>query len=232
MNARAAQTGRKGAAGYLDRPDTQSVRISADPANLRIDAEGKAILPPVAAVAGADRMLLNTPLQALATPLEMAAWGAAQARAGQLEAAEVALTDALGGRPHDPQVKQLLAMVCLVRGKLGKAKLLARECPGTPISVFISLSEEAPAGFQKAIEYGASLTTEPSWQKQPALHIWLARAYARKWRYGKSCGATEADLSAVKQSMLREIDAAIAADPGERSLLYALWRPGQNEPLA
>ena len=72
-------------------PDPQEVLQAADPSQLKIDPSAKGLVTGDADLAEADRNLLKMPLQALATPLQMGAWGAAQARAGNFRLAQTAL---------------------------------------------------------------------------------------------------------------------------------------------
>jgi hypothetical protein len=54
----------------------------------------------------------------------------------------------------------------------------------------------------------------------------MACAYGQKYRYERDTNhAPEQDLAPIKQNVLREIRAALAADPNTRELLRSLWRP-------
>lgn len=177
-------------------------------------------------VASADRAILSKTLQELTTTPEIVAWGAAQARAGNLQAAQAALADALRAEPNNSDVKELAAIVYSALGRHVEASHLLEGLPPTDLAVFNALHQPPPAGFTTAITLGEDLLRQPSQQGNANLRLWMARAYGQKYRYERDTNhAPEQDLAPIKQNVLREIRAALAADPNTRELLRSLWRP-------
>jgi hypothetical protein len=205
--------------------DPREVLQAADPNKLRIDPSATGVVAGDAQLAQADRSLLNTPLQALTKPLQMGAWGAAQARAGNLSFARLALEDALRTEPNNSELKEQLAKVYTLLGNRTDAELLMRDSPATEIAVLNALYEPQPDGFSKAIKIGESLLNKPGMQRNVSLHVWLACAYGQQYGYEKEHGASDDRLNSIKEKALREIDAAIAIDPSAREFLRSLWKP-------
>jgi hypothetical protein len=201
---------------------------AADPANLRFGIAEKELVGGGSDLAEADRPLLNAPRSSLTTPLEKAAWGAAQARAGNLADAQAALEDAVSSQPNNSSFKQQLAKIYTVRGNhAGAAKLLS-DIPGTEVAVLNALYEPKPQGFEKAIQSGETLLQREEFRKDPSLRVWMACGYAQQYGYRKAQNAPEAELASIKQKVLNEIDAAIALNPSTKEWLRSLWKPEAN----
>jgi tetratricopeptide (TPR) repeat protein len=207
----------------------KDVAAAAEPANLRLDPAARGVEPPDSALAAIDRVLLRTPMQALQTPQQFAAWGAAQARDGKLQTAQTALEQALKSDPANRNFKEQLATVYAAQGKRAEAEPLVREVPNTDVAVFHALYEPPPQGFQKAIAVGEELLMRPEHQTNASLHAWLAAAYGQCYKYDHEHGADAAALATVKAKVLREIEAAIRADSSTRRLLHSLWRPAPGQ---
>ncbi len=212
----------------FDHPDEGSVTEAGNPQNLRLAISGKDIAPAEDGLAKADQDLLRLPLQALTTARQIAAWGAAQARANNLSAARTAFEEALRSEPANQDFKQQLATVYTALGLRDEAARLIQQAPNTPIAVFHALYEFPPQGFQKAITIGEELLKQPGHEKDAMLHVWLACAYGQQQAYEKSRGASEELLKSIKDKAVREINAAIASDRRTRDLLRSLWKPAPN----
>jgi hypothetical protein len=91
--------------------DSADISVAGDPKNLRLDDDQKLIDSGDPDVAAADVKLRDTPFNQLTTPQEKAAWGAAQARAGNYSAALDALHKAADASPGDANIKTLLERV-------------------------------------------------------------------------------------------------------------------------
>jgi hypothetical protein len=177
-------------------------------------------------IANADRVILGKTLQELTTTREIAAWGAAQARAGNVQAAQAALADALRAEPNNPEVKELAAIVYSALGQHVEAGRLLQGLPQIDLTVFNALYQPPPAGFTTAVTVGESLLTRPDQEKNANLRVWMACAYGQKYRYERDTNhASDQVLETIKGKVLDEIRAALAADPNTRTLLRSLWRP-------
>lgn len=209
----------------FDRPEEESVALSVNPQNLRLGLSSKEIAPAENGLATADHDLLRLPLEALSTAREIAAWGAAQARAGRLNDARTAFEQALRSEPANRGFKEQLATVYTALGMRDEAARLIEQTPNTDIAVYHALYEPPPAGFLKAIATGEALLKEPGQENRANLHVWLACAYGQQHAFEKARGAGEEVLKPIKDKVLREIGAALAADPRTRGLLHSLWRP-------
>ena len=173
-------------------------------ADVEVTKDG--IAPPDRAQRETDATLLATPLRDLNTAPQFMAWAGAQARARNFDSASVALRNVLADDPDNSEARRQLYAVH--SGEL-----------------FSALYEPSPGGFEKAIAIGEKLLGDPQAAADSNLHVWLASAYAQRYGYRKTKGATDSELQALKENVLVEIRAAIAIDPSERERLYAFWHP-------
>lgn len=97
-----------------------------------------------------------------------------------------------------------------------------------PPSVFNALYEPAPTGFTRAIEIGERLLQEEQHRKSTNLHVWMACAYAQKYRHSEDEGANAEELAKIKDAALREIDAALLLDPNSKKWLQSPWKPAPS----
>lgn len=207
----------------IDALSAENVEVAANADNLKLDSSAN-VLPASDGLAQADRALLSTPLQSLSTSKEMAAWGAAQARAGNLTAAQTALEEAHKVDPGDADIRQQLATVYTARGMGTEADRLM---PEDATAIYNALYEKD--GFNRAIDIGERLIKKPGTDKNATLHIWLACAYGQKYKSVKNQNPTDPALPGIKQLVLREIDTAIAASSNSRELLRSVWKPVPGE---
>jgi hypothetical protein len=162
----------------------------------------------------------------LTTAGEKAAWGAAQARQGDLTAAKIALDEALRIDPTNPDVRQLAGTIASAQGQHAEATRLIQNLPQSDITVFNALYEPRPGGFRKAIEVGEELLKRPGQDRNTNLHVWMACAYGQQYGYERDVNNAPDDrLTEIKAKVLKEIDAALSADPNARDWLHSLWRP-------
>jgi hypothetical protein len=97
--------------GLFDQADIGDVTAAADPDNLTFGADQKPVASTNPAVQAADQKLRRLSLDQLTRPTEIAAWGAAQARALNLGNALQAVRQAAAAAPNDQEIKTLLAKV-------------------------------------------------------------------------------------------------------------------------
>ena len=220
---------RTGLTERLRETDEKNVQVAKDPAHLQLKeagaGEGIAVArDPV--VQSADQAVLRKALRDLTTAGEKAAWGAAQARQGDLAAAKIALDDALRIDPTNPDARQLAAIVASAQGQHVEATRLIQNQPQSDITVFNALYESRPGGFRKAIEVGEELLKQPGQERNTNLHVWMACAYGQQYRYERDViHAPPERLMEIKTKVLNEIDAALRADRNARDWLRSLWRP-------
>jgi hypothetical protein len=178
--------------------------------------------PPGSLLERADAALLSVPRESLTSPLQIAAWGAAQARAGRLVIARSALETVHSMVPGDPTYRQLLAKVYSALGDRKDAQQLG---PDPWLEVFNALYEPPPQGFMRAIEKGEALSAREKQDgvKSASLHLWLACAYGQKYAYQKQTSASADELAATKERALAESKAAIEIDPAVLPTLQSVW---------
>jgi hypothetical protein len=95
----------------FDLPNSNDVTVAADPDNLKLDANHKPVASTDPAVQKADQKLLGMTVDQLSTPIGVAAWGAAQARALNLGSALQAVRQAAAAAPSDDDIKELLSKI-------------------------------------------------------------------------------------------------------------------------
>jgi hypothetical protein len=211
--------------------ELQGAAIISSSAPLQLSITERTIAPAADPdTAKADRILQQTPIQKISTPRELAAWGAAQARAGDLDAAKVALEEALKEDVYNAMLKAQLATVYSALGKIDEAASLVRDAAPSEISVFTALYDPPPEGFERAIKIGEAILADRGRNASSNLHVWLASAYGQKYSYLKERGAGGDILNDVKIKVLRQIEAAIRKNPQSRNLMRQLWKPEPGSP--
>jgi len=98
------------------KPDLGDVKPAADPANLQFDAQQKPVASTNPLVQAADTKLRNISLDQLSDPTQIAAWGAAQARASNFGRALDALKKASDVAPNNTDIRTLLDKVEKAKG--------------------------------------------------------------------------------------------------------------------
>jgi hypothetical protein len=209
----------------IDRPSPASVAEAGKAENLKLDPTARRVVPASDGLAEADRVLLGTPLQAITTPKEMAAWGAAKARSGDLAAGQTALEEAYKMTPNDTAIRDQLATVYVAAGRRADADRLTPSNAVNEVAVLNALYEKEPEGFTRAITLGEQLAARPGADRNASLHTWLAAAYGQKYGYRRQADPNDPELPAIRTQVLREVRAALDADPTSRVLLHSLWKP-------
>jgi hypothetical protein len=209
----------------IDGPDREATQAAVSLHELNIGYSGGIDpAPPGSLVAQSDAGLLNMTRDSLTSALQLAAWGAAQARAGQLAKAKEALETAHAMAPDDPVYRQLLAKV---RAALGDRRGSQALGPDPWLEVFNALYEGAPHGFTTAIQKGEALALkeQESAPRSASLHLWLASAYGQKYEFEKKRNAPPETLQPIKERVLTECRTAIAIDPAVLPTLQRMWDP-------
>ncbi len=185
------------------------------------------------APAPVDRRLLTFGFEELSTPQEFAAWGSAQARAGNLEAAETALRRANVLAAGDPVVLRRLAEIRALKGDLrGAVDNLAEAAEKQPEAwrikrreLFHSLYLPPPDSFARAIPIADTLTSHPEGRMDPLVHLWRACAYGQRHRWLSRGGGSQDDLSRAREAALtsvRHVMALTSSQDKARMLLSKL----------
>jgi hypothetical protein len=211
-----------------DGANPAAVRTAGSPDNLNIDPSRNQIVPATDGLAAADQQVMSKSLQSLTTPAEMAAWGAAKARAGSMQEARVALEDAYRKDAGNTDIKLQLAKVYTAMDQFEQADALWRDLPGDDLAVYNALYLKPPAGFTKAITIGEELLKNPEKNRDAMLHVWMACAYGQQHRYLKSQGVATLQLDLVRDKVIVEVKAALSLDRETKALLWSLLHPSES----
>jgi hypothetical protein len=222
----------------------KQVTMSALVDNLEIDGLNQ-IRPASGDVALADAAVLGKPLQELESTNEIIAWAAAQARAGNLQTAQIALENVRGTDPDNQTAIRQLVKVYLARGEFDNARELGRKLiDNSPPKMLAALydlpQDDPPGGYKLAQQIGNQLLTDPATkdaaENSASMHVWLASAYAQEYSnllYPKSDAAPlqpgDPAAAAAKARVLVEIRKAVALNPDMRRVLFEMWRPDLAE---
>ena len=192
----------------------------------------------------ADGKLLGFGFDDLSTHQEFAAWGSAQARAGNLEAGETALRRANVLAAGDPIVLRRLAEVRALKGDLRGAVDNLREAadkqPGAwrirRRELFHSLYLPPPDGFARAIPIADALVEHFDGRSDPLVHLWRACAYGQLHRWLARGSGSQDDLRDAREKALASVRrvVALAPDPEDRArvLLQRLLKPASDQGVA
>ncbi|MET3413800.1 tetratricopeptide repeat protein [Methylobacterium sp. 1030] len=233
---------------------TEGIQRAGLPAETVAAANEASIFTEARAIDAAARARIGTPLGAavsveadavmrrygfddLVSAEEFAAWGAAQARARNLEAAETALRRANALAPDDVRILRRLAEVRMLRGDLrGALETLAEariKAPDDPRiqrqELLLSLYPPPPDGFTRARALADALATDPRTDQDPMVHLWRACAYgqAHHWLSERSPDTDEMrtarDIALL--SVPRVVELAPDPEGPVRTLLRNLLDP-------
>ncbi|WNJ89586.1 hypothetical protein [Bosea sp. 685] len=209
----------------LEGADDFAVEISLAADQLLLEVSGKSILPSKSEeVTTADTALLRIPIFKLSSARQLAAWGAAQARSGDLDAAAVALQQAKLSDPGEVKYKEALGKIYAARGDFDLADRLLRSVPNSETGMLAALYVDTKEGAQRALEIGKSLAGDPAANKSLNLHVWLACAYGQLHKWAGKEGKKD-DAEAARQSVVDEVKQALAIDPSSKKWLRSLWKP-------
>ncbi len=202
-------------------------------------AAGARIGTPLGAAApvAADAVVLGYGFGDLVSADEFAAWGAAQARARNHEAAETALRRANALAPDDVRILRRLAEVRMLRGDLrGASETLAEARAKAPDDLrvrrqelLLSLYLPAPDGFTRARVLADALATDSRTDQDVMVHLWRACAYGQMHRWFSEQGSGADEMRAARDVALSSVRRVVmlAPDPATpiRGLLGTLLDP-------
>lgn len=202
-------------------------------------AAGARIGTPLGAAASveADAVMRRYGFDDLVSAEEFAAWGAAQARARNFEAAETALRRANALAPNDVRILRRLAEVRMLRGDLrGASETLAEARIKAPDDLriqrqelLLSLYLPPPDGFTCARSLADALATDPRTDGDPLVHLWRACAYGQSHHWLSEHDADPDGMRAAREAALASVQRVVELDRDPtgpvRSLLGTLLDP-------
>ena len=212
--------------GGLPSPE---VSRAGSPETVQLEADGRTIRSDPS-LKPTDAKLLSAQRSSLRSPVELMAWGAAQARAGNLQESRAALETAREMLPENQELAQVLATVYVAGQDRSKAAPLIAQAPLTPITVLNALYEEPPDGFTKAIAIGEALAANARYEKNANLFVWLACAYGQKLSEQKKNEITKEQQAATRGKVLENVRRALALDPSTKASLRSFWQPQPGSP--
>ncbi len=179
-----------------------------------------------------DEQLLRVPYGALKTGAELAAWGSAQARAGNFQAANQALRDAIAKEPDKKDYLVRLADVLERQGSTQAAQALIAEAEqkeGDDLALLKrdlvqALYEPAPESFQKALTIAAKLLARPDGANDPFVRLWTAAAEGQRFAWLTQNNGSEADKQNARARALAEVKKTIELSPDPNSSARVLLR--------
>ncbi|WHQ71995.1 hypothetical protein [Methylorubrum extorquens] len=180
-----------------------------------------ATVPPLPA----DATLLGVSFDRLRTSEEFAAWGAAQARARNFEAAETALERANALDPASSLVLRRLAEVRALRGDIRRAVETLREAGDKSPhdwrirrrELFHALYLPMPDGFTRALRLADGLTQHPEGGLDPMVHVWRACAHGQRHRWLAETSGAESEKADARAEALGSLARAVALAPDPES---------------
>ena len=195
------------------------------------------------AVNNADKKLLDVPFEQLKSADEFGAWGAAQARAGHIQAGLKSIQEAISRDPGDPRYLSMLADVRLTQNNVpaaidalieARAKSPDNEAELLRQELLTSLYLEQPRSFHHALEIGEKLLKQQTdAAKDPMVQLWMAAAYGQQYDWLKRNAGQEADLATARSGALERVREVIRLEPDSnspvRQILSSIFELGQND---
>ncbi|KQS85308.1 hypothetical protein ASG32_18865 [Methylobacterium sp. Leaf361] len=180
-----------------------------------------ATVPPLPA----DATLLGVSFDRLRTSEEFAAWGAAQARARNFEAAETALVQANALDPASSLILRRLAEVRALRGDIRRAVETLREAGDKAPhkwrirrrELFHALYLPMPDGFTRALRLADGLMQHPEGSLDPMVHVWRACAHGQRHRWLSETSGAESEKADARAEALASLARAVDLSPDPES---------------
>jgi tetratricopeptide (TPR) repeat protein len=180
-------------------------------------------LPRLAPASKEDTKFLSLTIDKLKNANEFSAWASAQARAGNLQAANTALQQAITLKPKDKDLLIKLAETQALQGHWNDAaralaeaeqdrkddpELLKRE-------LFVSLYLQPPDSFTRAISIAEKLIANPETANDPSVSLWLAAAQGQRADYYKS--RNQGQYEDARKKALHAVQKLIELQPDRTS---------------
>jgi len=209
------------------------VKTALKEGNLLLTGGGTFAKPADSEVGKIDRALLDTPLQKISTTEEIAAWGAAQARAGNLTAAKTGLAQAVQSDPQNSTYPVLLATVQLMDGQPADARKTIDQLPKNTntrlLDLVVSLYEPEPDGFTTALKIGQEIEKDIPAGRRDDFNVWMACAYSQRYAYLVKTEADDSLRNTARSDALDRIALAAKDSPTAKAWLRSLWTAGPDD---
>jgi len=186
----------------------------------------------------ADQAIVQVPFESLKTADQLAAWGAAQARSGNLKAALYALHDAVLKKPDDPNLLNLLSQAQISQenwqaafDSLSEAADKSDRPELARQRLLTALYLHKPESFEKAIPIAEELARNPEMERDPYVQLWTAAAYGQKYSWAKDHSRPDEELNALRGLALKAVKRVIeltGADSAARRLLRQMFDPSRE----
>jgi len=179
-----------------------------------------------------DEKLLEIPYEALKTGDQLAAWASAQARAGNLQAANQALRAAVAKEPGNKDYLVRLADVLERQGSHEAAGALiveAQQKQGDDLALLKrdlvqALYQQPPQSFEKALPLAQQLMARPDGARDPFVHVWNAAAEGQRYLWLSQNKGSEADKQVARKRALDSAKRVVELAPDPKSSARALLR--------
>lgn len=190
----------------------------------------------------ADHELAAKPMSGLRSTIELAAWGSAQARTGNLPKAVLALERAMDQDPKNSDVRVRLAQVKrLNNDNIGYIKDVLEAAKADPTNVNVAtearaamldaLYMAAPGGFELAKQLGQYLSSS-SLSSDPIVWVYIAAACGQEFEYRSKSDASPADLARIRAEALKASERVVQLEPNDngaaRVYLKAMYVPNSS----
>ncbi|MEJ0038634.1 MAG: tetratricopeptide repeat protein [Gammaproteobacteria bacterium] len=178
-----------------------------------------------------DVAMLSKRYEDLRTTEEFAAWGSAQARAGNLQPAIRALSEAIAKQPGNKELLKKLAEVHALQGNWHASYTLYSDVsasqpddrdPELLKNVLVaSLYLGPPESFQKALALIERIQAIPGTADDPFVQLWTAAAQAQRYDWM----STDSQLRpAVRAAALAAVKRVVALEPNPQAIVRNLLR--------
>src|SRR6185369_4486756 len=179
-----------------------------------------------------DEKLLKIPYGALQTADQLAAWSSAQARAGNLQAANQGLRAAIVREPGRKDLLVRLADVLERQGSPDAARALIAEAEskeGDNLALLKrdllqALYEQPPGSFEKALSISEKLVVRPDGAKDPFVHLWTAAAYGQKFLWLTQNAGSEPEKQLSRGQAIASVRKVVELSPDPKSSARVLLR--------
>lgn len=182
----------------------------------------------------ADRKFLPIPFQKLRTAADYAAWGAAQARANNLQAAIRALQEAISLNPKERRYLEMLADIQLrYNNPLAAINALSEARAKSPSEDTSLLRRELltalylprPDGFIRALDIARKLLSgDTSVARDPMVHLWQASAFGQKYSWLMRNNGSTDQLAEARSGALKAVREVVQRAPEPNASARILMR--------
>ena len=179
-----------------------------------------------------DKELIKIPYESLKTGDQLAAWGSAQARAGNLQAASEAVRAAIVLEPNNKEYLVRLADVYERQGMQAAATALINEAQqkeGDDLALVKRKLVEAlylgpPLSFETALPISRQLLSRPEAARDPFVQVWTAAAEGQRYRWLTENGGSDQDKTDARTRALAAVKEVVRLAPDPKSTARALLR--------